>query len=275
MFKPAVWIAFIGAVVAIFVALNPKEAPQPTSHEAAPHAPDRSARIEHLKPRIVGRYPHDPTAFTQGLLWHNGKILETTGHHGSSRLRRVDLASGEVEKEISLDDRYFGEGLALVGSELLWLTWKAGMAFRFQVDDFRSIGSFEYVGEGWGLCHQGGALYRSDGTATLWRHDLSSFAPRASITVREAGEPVSRLNELECVPDGVWANVWQEDRLVRVDSSTGRVTATVDARSLRSDQTQPPRGVLNGIAHRAETGTFLLTGKYWPVVYEVVFEPAT
>ncbi|MCP4204923.1 MAG: glutaminyl-peptide cyclotransferase [bacterium] len=229
-----------------------------------------------LRVSVVARYAHDPGAFTQGLLWHGGKLYESTGQYGESRLRRWDLESGEVEQEISLEPSLFGEGLALVdsdsGRELIWLTWKAGRALRFDLGDFASLGEFSYESEGWGLtlCH--GELYRSDGTATLWRHDPETFAVRGRFQVLLEGVPVELLNELECTPRGILANVLYRDQILRIDPRSGRVTATIDAGGLRAPGGRVAFEVLNGIAYRPETDTVLLTGKYWPWLFEVVLE---
>ncbi len=221
----------------------------------------------------VARYPHDRTSFTQGLLWHGGWLYETTGRHGHSKLRRLRLESGVVDREVSLDEEFFGEGLARVGNELLWLTWRSERGFRFALEDFEALGSFEYQGEGWGLCNHDGALYRSDGSATLWRHHIGTFEPELRTTVRSGSGPVTGLNELECTREGIWANVYGRDFIIRIDPATGRVTARADLGHLLPPSSRPPNGVVNGIAYRPETGSFLVTGKLWPALFEVVLEP--
>ncbi len=246
--------------------------------------PSREIRSDRLRVSVVARYSHDGDAFTQGLLWHDGKLYETTGQYGRSRLRRWNLETGEIEAEILLSPDLFGEGLAFVGArarasvgagggdELIWLTWKAGRAFRFDPDGFTGLGEFAYEGEGWGLTLCNGELYRSDGSATLWRHDPETFAVRGRLEVSRGGVAIALLNELECTPRGILANIWQRDEIVRIDSLSGRVTATIDAGGLLRADERRPEAVLNGIAYRPETDTLLLTGKHWPWLFEVVLE---
>ena len=242
--------------------------------ERAPATPER------LRVRVLRRLPHARDAFTQGLLWHAGKLYESTGQHGESSLRRVDLESGAVERRADLEQAIFAEGLARVGERFVQLSWQNGLAFVWRETDegFERIGEHEYAGEGWGLCYDGQRLVMSDGSATLTFRDPDTFEATGQVEVREAGRPVRNLNELECVrEDGdvaVYANVWQRETLVRIDPASGRVTARIDARGLLSGRERYGTDVLNGIAWLPERGTFLLTGKYWPAAFEVRFEPA-
>ncbi|NBC96451.1 MAG: glutaminyl-peptide cyclotransferase [Deinococcus-Thermus bacterium] len=234
-------------------------------------APPRELQVEE-----VARYPHDAGAFTQGLLWHDGALYESTGLYGRSSLRRVRLGDGEVRAIRYLPDDVFGEGLARVGDELVQLTWRAGVAYRWPVDGFERgeppLETHVYEGEGWGLCHDGARLVMSDGSATLTFRDPATFAVLDTVTVALDGEPLARLNELACVGDAVWANVWQDDRIVRIDPSDGRVTAWLDLADLLPDAERErlgPDAVLNGIAWREDTETLLVTGKLWPVLVEL------
>lgn len=234
-----------------------------------------------LSYREVARYPHDPAAFTQGLLWHDGALYESTGLRGSSSLRRVDLASGTVEAVRYLDDAWFAEGLARVDDSLIQLTWQAERAFRWPLDGFElraePLATHPYAGEGWGLCFDGERLVMSDGSAVLTFRDPDDLRPLGEVEVRLAGEPLPRLNELECVGDEVWANVWFDDRIVRIDPSDGRVTGVLDASSLLTPEQRSALSqdaVLNGIAYREASGTFLVTGKLWPVLIEIDIERA-
>lgn len=231
--------------------------------------------------REVARHPHDPRAFTQGLLWHDGALYESTGLYGSSSLRRVDLASGEVLAVRYLPDDRFAEGLARIGDELIQLSWRAQEAYRWPVSGFDRgeppRATYAYEGEGWGLCFDGDRLVMSDGSAALTFRDPDTFARLGSVDVTLEGEPLPRLNELECIGDQIWANVWYDDRVVRIDPDDGRVTGVLDASSLLSAEERAglsPEAVLNGIAWRPDTGTLLLTGKLWPVVVEVTLEDA-
>jgi glutamine cyclotransferase len=229
-----------------------------------------------LQAEEVARYPHDPGAFTQGLLWHAGALYESTGLYGRSSLRRVRLQDGEVEAIRYLPDDEFGEGLARVGDELIQLTWQAGRAYRWPRDGFERgqppLATYRYDGEGWGLCHDGERLVMSDGSDVLTFRDPDDFAVLGSVSVTLDGEPLKDLNELECVGDDVWANVWYDDRIVRIDPADGRVTAWLDLSGLLPAEQRAalgPDAVLNGIAWREDTETLLVTGKLWPVIVEL------
>lgn len=226
--------------------------------------------------REIARYPHDTNAFTQGLLWHDGALYESTGLYGASTLRRVNLEDGTVQAMRYLDDAWFAEGLARVDDTLIQLTWRGGRAFRWPIDDFdrgaEPMATHRYTGEGWGLCYDGDRLVMSDGSARLVFRDPDDFAIVGEVEVTLDGSPLTQLNELECVGGAVWANVWFDDRIVRIDPTSGRVTGIVDASDLLdADQRDDLQegAVLNGIAWRPDRQTFLLTGKLWPVVIEV------
>jgi glutamine cyclotransferase len=222
--------------------------------------------------RVLETYAHDDEAFTQGLVWAgDDQLFESTGRRGSSSLRRVDIASGDVLQRHDLDDEYFGEGLARVDDRLIQLTWQENVAFVYDAESFDQIGTFSYEGEGWGLCHDGQRLVMCDGTATLVFRDEDSFEPVGEVVVRRSGEPVAALNELECVGRRVYANVFGSDRIVEIDPETGNVTAEIDASSIHPRQAAGPGDVLNGIAYDPSSENFYLTGKNWPALYEVTF----
>lgn len=246
--------------------------------EAAPpdsRAPvEVSTRVERLVPEIVAAYPHDRQAFTQGLVAVGEEVLESTGLYGSSSLRRVKLATGKVLVEVVLPSRTFAEGLALVGERLVQLTWQEGKAMVWSAASFQPRGELAYEGEGWGLCFDGEHLVMSDGSETLALREPDSFGVLATVVVTREGVPQGELNELECVGPDVWANVWGSEEIVRIDRASGKVTAVVDASGLLSPAERAGTDVLNGIAYRPEKGTFLLTGKFWPKVFEVKFKPA-
>lgn len=243
-----------------------------TPVELAPAA-EPDAHVESLRVRVLERHPHDPAAFTQGLLWNDGVLYESTGQYGRSTLRRVRLSDGRVLGERKLEHRFFGEGLAHVDANLIQLTWREGVAIVSGVDDLRERRTMTYAGEGWGLCYDGDSLVMSNGSSTLTFRDPATMEIKRHVEVRLEGKPVSRLNELECVEGQVYANVWQRHEILRIDPRSGKVTAVIDARGLLRPEESAPADVLNGIAFRPDTNTFLITGKYWPTLFEVEFVP--
>ena len=229
------------------------------------------AAAESLTVDVHRKIPHDPAAFTQGLLWWQGKLYESTGRRGRSQLRRIDPATGTVEHQVRISVLFFGEGLAREGRRLVMLTWQAEQAFVFGLPDLDRLGTLRYRGEGWGLCHDGSRFVMSDGSNVLSFRDSESFAVVGQVAVTLDGSPLANLNELECVDGEVYANVFQRDSIVRIDPATGRVTALVDATGLRDAGEAQGAGVLNGIAYSPELERFFVTGKLWPAMFEVTF----
>lgn len=228
---------------------------------------------------VRGHHPHDPEAFTQGLVIHQGRLFESTGLYGSSTLREVDLQTGRVLRSVTLPSENFGEGLAVVpnihggpGHHLIQLTWREQVARVVTVDTFELVTTLSYEGEGWGLCFDGRDLVMSNGTSTLTFRDPATMAIRRHLSVTLDGSPLARLNELECVDGAVIANVWMTDFIVRIDAQTGEVTHRVHASGLLSPQEAARADVLNGIAHDPEHDRFYITGKLWPRLYEVALQ---
>lgn len=264
-----VLMAFLAASLSF---CSPGKGASPSSTPAPAPTPTKSA--QRLRVRVVSTRPHDPGAYTQGLVWDRGILYESAGMYGFSSLRQVDPASGAVKRELKLPDRYFAEGLALVGDRLVQLTWNEGTAFVYRAADFQKIRELSYQGEGWGLCHDGKRLIMSDGSDRLTFRDPGTFAVLGSVQVKMGGAPVDRLNELECVDGAVYANVYTTQDILRIDPATGEVTAVIDASGLLSPADyQAGAEVLNGIAWMPETKTFLLTGKRWPLMFEVELVP--
>lgn len=225
-------------------------------------------------PEVVARYPHDPGAFTQGLLFHDDKLYESTGSpeglgRPPSSLRRTDIATGRIERMKSLESRYFGEGLALIDDRLYQLTWQAGVALVHRLDDFRLIETFRYDGQGWGLTYDGEQLIMSDGTATLRFIDPVDFSVDRTVEVSFEGVPQEDLNELEYIDGEVWANIWYDDRVARIDPADGRIVGWVDLSALYPASQRPRESVVNGIAWDAESDRLFVTGKNWPAIFEI------
>lgn len=246
----------------------------PPRPEAQVSPPAAEAAPERLAVKVVSIRPHDPAAYTQGLLLHGGALFESTGLYGSSTLREVDPQTGEIKRQVRLPPDSFGEGLALVGERLIQLTWQEGRAFVYNVADFKPAGELRYGGEGWGLCWDGRRLVMTDGSDRLTFRDPATLAVLGEVRVTLAGQPVYRLNELECVDGAVYANVWQTDEILRIDPGSGKVTAVADASGLLTPAERRNAEVLNGIAWDPARKTFLITGKLWPKVFEVTFVPS-
>jgi glutamine cyclotransferase len=232
---------------------------------------DSAQSIPVLRPEVLAEVPHDPSAFTQGLELHEGTLYEGTGLEGRSQLRVLDPATGEVQRAESLPGELFGEGIAVAGDRIWQLTWQDGVVLEWDRATLTLRQQLPLDGEGWGLCHDGTRLVRSDGTDRLRFHDPVTFAETGSVTVTIDGEPVTELNELECVDGQVWANVWPSDVIVRIDPASGQVTAAVDAAGLLDpEQRANADAVLNGIAALGND-EYLLSGKLWPVSFRVRF----
>lgn len=223
---------------------------------------------------VVNTYPHDPMAFTQGLIYLDGFLYESTGLYGESSLRKVALESGEVLQQINLPSEYFGEGLTVWGSNLLQLTWREGTGFIYDLDSFTAQGQFTYQTEGWGLTHDGERIILSDGTSTLYFLDPENFQISGSVEVTYQGDPVTRINELEFIRGEVFANVWQTYWIIRIDPETGIVTGWIDMQNLLPHRERAAgANVLNGIAYDPEHDRLFVTGKLWPVLYEIRLVP--
>lgn len=219
---------------------------------------------------VVKAWPHDVKAFTQGLLFYKGSVLESTGQYGESSLREVELETGKVRKQIGVPAMYFAEGLAVIGDRAYQLTWQHRKGFVYDADTFQLQKEFSYEGEGWGLTSDGTSLILSDGTARIRFLDPKTFLVTRSIEVTRDGQPVPQLNELEFIHGEIFANVWQTDLVVRIDPATGVVRGVVDFSGLLPQaERRPTTDVLNGIAYDAARDRLIVTGKNWPHMYEV------
>jgi glutamine cyclotransferase len=249
---------------------------------AAPAGTAAPRAAVELRADVIEEIRHDPEAWTQGLELVDGVLYEGTGLKGSSTMRATDPETGEVRQEVPLPDEMFGEGITVVDDTIWQLTWRDGVAIRRDRATLAETDRATYDGEGWGLCQDEAAnrLIMSDGTDRLSFRDPETFAETGDTAVRDGdGEPVEKLNELECVPDQdgriqVYANIWETDEIVRIDPASGRVTATVDLAGLLSEEEREGVDVLNGIAAVPGTDEFLVTGKLWPTLFKVRFVTA-
>ena len=233
----------------------------------APQAPGAKLPIDNFT--VVRSYPHDPSAFTQGLEYVDGVLYEGTGLNGRSSIRRVNLETGNVLKQHTIDPQHFGEGITVFGSDLYELTWQSGLAFVYDRTTLTPKKTFKYTGEGWGLTHDGTSLIMSDGTEYLRFLDPATFAERRRIKVTAVGVPVSNLNELEFVKGEILANVWTTAYVARIAPDTGRVSGYIDLGGLLAPSERAGVDVLNGIAYDAEHDRLFVTGKLWPKLFEV------
>jgi len=219
---------------------------------------------------IVHVYPHDPNAFTQGLFYLDGFLYEGTGLNGRSSIRKVRLETGEVLQEHDVPEQYFGEGIVNWKQRLLEITWQTQTGFLYDLATFAPQGQFSYRGEGWGLTQDGRRIIMSDGTAALRFWDPETLRETGRVTVTSDGRPVTQLNELEWVKGEVYANVWQTDRIARIDPASGKVVGWIDLTGLLGPQYRTRQvDVLNGIAYNAKDDRLFVTGKLWPVLFEI------
>ncbi len=220
--------------------------------------------------RVVNTYPHDPRAFTQGLLFLDGALYESTGQIGQSTIRRVRLEDGTVQQSVRIPDGLFGEGLVNWGDQLINITWQDGVGYRWDRRTLRRLGAWRYRGEGWGLTQNGTDIIMSDGTNELRFLDPTTLEERRRVVVMDGNIPVPRLNELEWVNGEIFANVWMTPMIARIEPETGRVTGWIDLTALDSQRARW-RGddVLNGIAYDAARDRLFVTGKNWPQLYEI------
>ena len=220
--------------------------------------------------KVVHSYPHDPDAFTQGLFFHDGFLFEGTGLRGRSSIRKVDLETGRVVQAVELPPEVFGEGITQWGDRLIGITWQEGTAYVLDLKTFQLWRKFSYAGEGWGITHNERELIMSDGSPELRFLDPLTFKELRRVRVTADGQPVDQLNELEWVEGEVLANVWQTDRIARIDPRTGRVTGWIDLRGLLpANQRTNADAVLNGIAYDAKKKRLFVTGKLWPTLFEI------
>jgi len=247
------------------------------NHEPDPEAPSLPpGEVPTWSYRIINVFPHDTDAYTQGLVYVDGRFLEGTGggtqlesRDAISSLRRVAIETGRVLQQVALAERYFGEGITLLDSRIYQLTWRSRVGFIYTANDFDSLGTFSYTSEGWGLTHDGEHLIMSDGSATLTFRDPETFAETGRVEVRHKGQAIRNLNELEWVEGEVWANIYQTDIIARIDPTDGQEVGWIDLRGLLTSGERQLTDVLNGIAYDPATERIFVTGKLWPWVFQI------
>lgn len=256
------------------------------------NTPPRNANVNSAKApplpvagyEVVNKYPHDQRAFTQGLLFHNGFLYESTGQKGQSSLRKVEITTGKVLQKFDLPRESFAEGIALFNDKVYQLTWEEGLARVFDVNDFTLIREFTYQGQGWGLTTDGTSLFLSDGTHVIRVMNPDTFkSQRMIVTMREDGKPLLQLNELEFVKGEIWANIWHSDRpdvlgkpnhIARIDPATGKLLGWINLDGISPDDVnRDPENTLNGIAYDAAGDRIFVTGKNWKNLYEIKIKP--
>jgi glutamine cyclotransferase len=254
--------------------LPPGMQPEPQSNaNARPPAVPFDSTTPRTTPRVIRSFPHDTAAYTQGLVFYHGHLLESTGRLALSDLRELDLTTGKVLRRTSLPATEFGEGIAVVGNRVYQLTWQGGRGHVYDAATLAPIDSFTYAGEGWGLATAGRSLYMSDGTSRLRVVDPTGFRQQRTIQIRERDSTVWMLNELELVRGELWANIYETDLIARIDTATGHVVGWIDVGKLltvkeREDVTRRG-GVANGIAYDSAGNKVFVTGKLWPRLFEI------
>ena len=234
---------------------------------AASPAPDQ---IPVYTYEVVASYPHDAKAYTQGLVFHDGALYESTGQYDQSSLRKVELKKGKVKKKIDVPGDYFAEGMTILNGKIYQLTWLQHKCFIYDLKDFKLTGEFAYEGEGWGLTTDGHSLIMSDGTNQLRFIDPATFKVIKTVSVTDNNQPLTNLNELEYIRGEIYANIWKTDKIVRIDPTTGKINAWVDMTGLHHQGEEGnTENCLNGIAYDAEGGRLFVTGKRWPNLYEI------
>jgi glutamine cyclotransferase len=248
----------IGSIIA-YVALNYK----------TPSKPATSYTYD-----VVNAYTHDTNAFTEGIVYDNGFLYESTGLNGNSSLRKVELQTGRTLQLYSLPEQYFGEGITIFGDRIIQITWQSQKGFVYDKVSFDIVEEFSYQGEGWGITHDDNRLIMSNGSATLTFLDPVTFKITGTVQVKDGNTPVTNLNELEYINGDVYANVWHQDKIAIINVQTGQVKGWINLTGLYDVSNADPENVLNGIAYDANSERLFVTGKRWPQLFEIKLEPA-
>jgi glutamine cyclotransferase len=228
-----------------------------------------TGEIRDIPYTVVKIFPHDTSAFTQGLVIEYGRLFESTGQEGASWIAEVELASGKQDKKVVLPNQYFGEGITILNKKIYQLTWKGHIGFVYDINSFQKTSEFQYEHEGWGITHDGKNLIVSDGTDKIHFLDTTTLKEIASINVTQGSSPVDKLNELEFIEGYLYANRWMTNEVLKIDLTSGEVVSKLDLSQLaiESNQSNPSADVLNGIAYEKKSGLLLVTGKWWPFLF--------
>jgi glutamine cyclotransferase len=235
-----------------------------------------NAKVPVYTYEIVKTYPHDSRAFTQGLVIRDNVFYESAGEYGKSNLRKVDVATGKVLQEKKIADSYFAEGMTILNDKIYQITWKENTAFVYDLKDFKLLKEFKYAGQGWGLTHDGTNLLMSDGTHIIRVVNPETFETiRTIVVLDEKGKPIMELNELEYIKGEIWANIWQEGWIIRIDPASGKLLGRIDLNKLADEQVEKSdtADVLNGIAYDAAADRIFITGKLWSNLFEIKVQP--
>ena len=257
--------------VVVFSSCNYVTTPIPyvLSDSSSPSAPE-AVPTSFFTYSVVKSYPHDSSAFTQGLVYADSVFYEGTGLFGASSIRKVSPATGEILAIRNNASAFFGEGITLFQDKLYQITWQSRICFVYDKNSFEIIGQFSYATEGWGLTHDGSALIMSDGTANIYFRDPSTFAEIRRIQVFDDSGSIQNLNELEYIKGAIYANIWLTDRIAQIDPQSGRVVAWIDLEGLLpQSQRRNSDAVLNGIAYDPDGDRLFVTGKWWPSIFEI------
>src|SRR5215469_8750327 len=255
---------FVMCILLVATGTMAGQSPSPQGKESPPEY-----RFE-----VVRQFPHDPAAFTQGFTYHDRYFYEGTGRTGQSSLRQVNPENGHVVRKVDLAPDLFGEGITVLGNEVLQLTWLSHIGFVYDLRDFHLLRTFQYADEGWGLTTDGHDLFMTDGSAEIRVLDASTFSEKRRIKVRESGKPVDQLNELEFIEGEIYANIWHSDRIARISPETGKVVGWIDLTGLLGPFYQrQAEEVLNGIAYDPTGKRLFVTGKLWPKIFEIRVSP--
>lgn len=260
-------LTVVAGLLLLLIACNgPDKPPADTPDPNAPRSMSYS---------IVATYPHDTSSFTEGLLFYNGELFESTGNYGTSKLLKVDPATGKALQSTSLDKKYFGEGIAIVRDTVYQLTWKENLGFKYTLKDFKKAGEFKFAAkEGWGMTFDGTHIIASDGSSRLYFYEPSTFTLKKTVDVTESSSLGYNINELEYINGFIYANQWQTGYILKIDPASGKIVAKADLSDLLARmQAKAPyiEPGLNGIAYNPATKKIYITGKLWPEMYEVQF----